>query len=119
MKLVPGVINKENALLTPDQVRRLRVAAAHGPPAVNGLQKMTVFNCYTPHNAFVFFSATNKPVAYLEICFSCLGNTAQPPVPSVSPNYLSWATIFEDLKLPMGPYTTAKAFKKARLDALK
>jgi hypothetical protein len=116
MKLAPGVINREGALLTPDQVRRLCLAAVHEPPTITGLQKITIVNCYKPHNAFVFYNTAEKPVAYIEICFSCLGNKAQPPIPSHFPDYFSLATIFEELRLPMGPYTTAKAFGNARLD---
>ncbi|SRR6266404_1420650 len=110
MKLAPKVINKKGTLLTADQVHRLQVAASHRQ------RKVDLFACYNPHNAFVFYNAAKKPVAYLELCFSCLGNRAQPRIPSISPDYLSLAAIFEELKLPMGPYTTAKAFKKARLD---
>jgi hypothetical protein len=115
MKLAPGVINREGALLNGDQTHRLRVAVSREPPSRGGIQKIPVFNCYWPHNAFVFYNAAKRPVAYLELCFSCLGNRAQPPIPSPFPNYLSLATIFEELKLPMGPYKTAEAFKKARL----
>lgn len=111
MKLAPGVINKKGTLLTADQVHRLQVAASHRQ------RKVDIFQCYNPHNAFVFYNAAKKPVAYLELCFSCLGNRAQPPIPPSSiPNYLSLVAIFEELKLPMGPYTTAKAFRKARLN---
>lgn len=116
MKLAPGVINKEGALLNGDQIHRLRVAVSRQPPSRGGRQRILRFNCYNPHNAFVFYDVAKKPVAYLELCFSCLGNTAQPPIASPFPNYLALATIFEELKLPMGPYKTAKAFKKARLD---
>jgi hypothetical protein len=111
MKPAPKVINKKGTLLTADQVHRLQVAASHRQREVD------IYQCYNPHNAFVFYNAADKPVAYLELCFSCLGNRAQPPIPpSCVPNYFSLATLFEELKLPMGPYTTAKAFKKARLD---
>ena len=41
--------------------------------------------------------------------------TAQPRIPAAVPNYLPLAVIFEELKLPMGPYVTAKAFGKACL----
>ena len=111
MKLAPKVINKKGTLLNADQVHRLQVAVAHSP------RKIDFFECYNPHNAFVFYNAAKKPVAYLELCFSCLGNRAQPPIPPPSiPNYLSLAAIFEELKLPMGPYTTANEFRKARLE---
>ncbi|HEX4630311.1 MAG TPA: hypothetical protein VH188_05045 [Chthoniobacterales bacterium] len=116
MKPAPQVINKEGALLTADQVHMLRLAVSRQPPTVNGLQKIPVLNCYNPHNAFVFYDAAQRPVAYLELCFSCLGNRAQPSIPSPFPNYLSLAAIFEELKLPMGPYKTANAFKRACLD---
>jgi hypothetical protein len=116
IKLAPGVINKEGALLDGDQIHRLRMAVSRQPPSRGGIQKISSFNCYNPHDAFVFYNAAKKPVAYLELCFSCLGKMAQPPIPSPFPNYLALATVFEELKLPMGPYKTAKAFKKARLD---
>jgi hypothetical protein len=116
MKLAPRVINKEGALLTVDQVHKLRVAISRQPPTIRGIQKLSISNCYIPHNAFVFYNASKKPVAYLEICFSCVGYTAEPRGPAILPNYFALAAIFEELKLPMGPYTTAKAFRKAHLD---
>jgi hypothetical protein len=117
MKLAPGAINKEGALLTPEQLHRLRVAVSP-PQHSRGGQTIPVSNCYIPHNAFVFYDAAKTPVAYLEVCFSCLGYTAQPRIPAAVSNYLSLAAIFEELKLPMGPYVTAKAFGKANLREL-
>ena len=57
-------------------------------------------------------------LARVEVCFSRLGYTAQPRIPAAGPNHLPLAVIFEELKLPMGPYVTAKAFGKARLREL-
>jgi hypothetical protein len=110
MKLAPRAINKKGTLLTVDQVHRLQETVSKPNPRAD----LSV--CYNPHNAFVFYNAAGKPVAYLELCFSCIGNRSQPPIPNNSPNYLSLAAIFEELKLPMGRYTTAKAFKKAHLE---
>jgi hypothetical protein len=108
---------QRRALLTPEQLHRLRVAVSP-PQHSRGVQRIPVSNCYIPHNAFVFYNAAKTPVVYLEVCFSCLGYTAQPRIPAAVPNYLPLAVIFEELKLPMGPCVTAKAFGKARLREL-
>ena len=34
--------------------------------------------CYVPHHAFVFFDATNKPVAHIDICFMCAQSYSYP-----------------------------------------
>ena len=83
MKLAPGVINKEGALLTPRA---------------------------TPQASGGRFSSATFPWCPKNPRFQLL----HPAVP----NYLLLAVIFEELKLPMGPYVTATAFGKARLREL-
>jgi len=106
MKLKPGIINPEGALLTVSEVRQL-IAAITGrhPP-------YPVAACFTPHNAFVFYDAAKKPVAYVEICFSCRGIRAVPKGAEIWIDHLALATIFDAHKLPMGPFPDLPAFKK-------
>jgi hypothetical protein len=60
-KLEPGAINPGGSLLSPEQIRAL-VRAVTGKHA-----KYPVAACHIPHNAFVFFDAVGKPVAFMEI----------------------------------------------------
>ena len=106
MALKPGVLNKDGTPLTPDQIRRLcaAIAGQHPPHAVAA--------CFIPHNAFVFYDANKKPAAYVEVCFTCLSSRAVPPPFSVWSDLIGLATIFDELKLPMGAYPNLEAFKK-------
>ena len=105
MQLKPGVINEDGALLTPDQVKRLLAA-------VNGKHRAyDQASCFIPHNAFVFYDASKKPVAYLEICFACMGTHAEPKTPKRSTDLIALAKIFDELKLPLGAYPNLEAFK--------
>ncbi len=105
--LKPGVLNKDGAPLTPAQVSRLR-------SAVTGKQRSDggAAGCYIPHNAFVFYDADKKPVAFVEVCFMCLGHRAQPKAPGEPIDFLELASIFDELKIPMGAYPNLEAFKK-------
>jgi hypothetical protein len=105
MKLKPGAINEEGAVLTQDEVTRLL-------QAVNGNHiAHPVMHCNLPHNAFVFYDSAKKPVAYLEVCFTCLNHRIYPELTS-RPDLLSLAFIFDAHKLPMGPYQDVSAFNK-------
>lgn len=111
LSLEPGVINKEGSLLTPSQIKRLQAAISethpHSPSAM----------CYIPHNALVFYNAQKKPVAFLEICFGCIGRRAKPEnIPRI--DYVALASLFEELKLPLGSFESAKAFEQ-HLNGLK
>jgi hypothetical protein len=105
--LMPGVLNKNGALLTRDQVKRLR-AAVTGKHADH-----PVAACYVPHNAFVFYDARRKPVAFVEVCFACLGYRAEPKATAENFDLLALAAIFSEHRLPMGEHRDFKSFKKA------
>lgn len=107
MALKPGAINEEGTKLTPDQVKRLRAAVTGKHPA-----PATVAGCFYPHNAFVFYDAGKKPVATVEVCFSCYGARTIPKATAEWPDLTALATIFDELKLPMGPYLDLKAYQK-------
>jgi hypothetical protein len=92
----PGVINKDGALLNGDQVRRLLAAVTHEH------KKHPAYKCYLPHNAFVFYDENNKPAAFVEICFDCLGRRSQPGGIAESVDYVALVTIFSELNLPFG-----------------
>lgn len=106
MTLKPGVLNKDGAPLTPDQIKRLITAAT-----VQGAAG-AIAGCYIPHNAFVFYDAKKKPVAFVEVCFMCRATRIQPKVAEGKKDLLALATIFDELKLPMGEYPNLAAFKK-------
>jgi len=106
MTLRPGVINKDGALLTPDQTKRL-LAAVTGKH-----REHAVAACHIPHNAFVFYDAAKKPVAFVEVCFGCLSTRVEPRGAADWPDLVSLASIFDELKLPMGDYPDLPAFKE-------
>ena len=104
--LKPGVINKDGALLTPQQVKQLLAAVTgkHEPHPVAG--------CHIPHDAFVFYDADKKPVAFVEICFGCLNHRVEPAGSAPVIDLLALASILSAHKLPMGEYPDFAAFKK-------
>jgi hypothetical protein len=106
MKLKPGVINKDGAPLTPDQVKRL-LAAVIGKHPMHA-----VAGCHIPHNAFVFYDAARKPVAFIQPCFACLTTRSEPDLGDHYLDIVTLATIFDELNLPMGSYPNLKAFKE-------
>ena len=105
IKLKPGAINQDGAVITADQTKRLLAAVTGNYP------EHAVANCYIPHNAFVFYDAEKMPVAYVEVCFTCLSTVIKPGGSAEWPDLVSLATIFDELKLPMGDYADLKAFK--------
>lgn len=96
MSFAPGVINKDGALLNAKQVSRLLKAESRR------FQPRGRAGCYLPHNAFVFYDAEKKPVAFLEICFDCIGARAIPEDPGFDPDYYALAVLCTELKLPLG-----------------
>ena len=72
MTLKPGVVHKDGTALSPEQITRLRAAVTGRHPVHGGAF------CYIPHNAFVFSNDAKKPVAFVEICFTCFGYRAEP-----------------------------------------
>jgi hypothetical protein len=110
--LAPGVINGNGTLLSAKEVTQLRAAVTgthSGYPSSA---------CYVPHNAFVLYDSSNKPVAFLEICFSCLGHRALPET-AHNLDLLSLAAIFAEHGLPMGEYRDFQSFKEAWIATMK
>jgi hypothetical protein len=106
MVLGPGVINKDGLLLTPRQVKRLLAA-------VNGKHpRVPIAACYAPHNAFVFYNADRKPVAFVEVCFDCLNYRIEPRGASDYADLVSLASLFDAQKLPLGAYSSLGEFRK-------
>jgi len=106
MSLKPGVINKDGALLSPEQTKRLRVA-------ITGLHPdYSVAGCFLPHNAFVFYNAEKRPVAFVEVCFDCGGIRALLKGAAIWVDMLGLGAIFDELKLPLGGYPNLASFKQ-------
>ena len=104
MKLREDVINKDGAVLSPDQIKRLQ-AAVTGDHAEHGLMR-----CYSPHNAFIFYDTGKRPVAFVEICFDCVGSATEPPTAAKWKDFSALAKIFVELKLPMGSWPDLEKF---------
>ena len=105
MKVRKDVINKDGAALSPDQTKRLQ-AAVTGDHPEHGLLR-----CYTPRNAFVFYDSGKRPVAYVEICFDCVGSRTEPETPAKWKDFPALAKIFVELKLPIGKSGDLEKFK--------
>jgi hypothetical protein len=106
MTFADGVINKAGTLLNATQVKRLLAAQArrHKPRGAAG--------CYSPHNAFVFYAADTKPVAYLELCFDCFGAKTHPADKDCDPDFLKLARLCAELKLPSATRKTPKEYEE-------
>lgn len=110
MSLAPGVIDPKGVQLNDAQVKALLVAEARRRP---WLGPFIGSACYEPHNAFIFY-AEGKPVAWMEICFTCTGWQMFPPDSEAEPYLPALAEIFEELKLPRGRSgQTLEEFKKS------
>jgi len=107
LTLPEGVINKDGALLNSQQVKRLLKAEARR------FKSRAVAGCYDPHNAFVFYDAEKKPVAFLEICFDCIGSRAFPEDAQCDPDFYALAVLCSELKLPFGGHRNPKDVQAA------
>ena len=105
MALKEGVINKDGAELSTEQVKTLLAAVTGKHPEYG------VAACYMPHNAFVFYDADKKPVAFVEICFDCRGLRVMPNGATKPVDLVALATIFKELKLPTGSKSELPAAK--------
>lgn len=104
MKLREGVLNREGAVLTAAEVKALTAA-------VTGKHKATpIAGCYSPHNAFVFYDAAKKPVAFVEICFTCLGKRIEPAGAAEHIDFNALAHLFTAHQLPLGRYPDTETF---------
>ena len=111
-KIHPGVMNPDGALLSKDQTARL--IAAMNTRIPEDLRA----RCFTPRNAFVFLDAKGTPLAALNVCFECFRAKGQPRSYAVPNSFSAIADLFEELKLPVGNYANAKAFKEAEARAV-
>lgn len=104
-KLLKGVVNPKGIVLSKEQVTMLRKSAIGKHPAHPAAA------CYIPHNLFVFYK-DKKPVAYLEICFDCLGYRTYPESKSENLDVLTIAKICQQLKIPFGKYKNIETLQK-------
>ena len=106
MSLRPGVLNPAGALLTADQVKILTRAMTEGTQAELRM------GCLVPHNALVYYDENKRPVAFVEICFSCFNDRTFPGGTAEAIDLLAIASIFDAHKLPMGEHPNLAAFQK-------
>ena len=93
-RLHPSVIGTNGVRLMPEQIERLLGAVAR-PHA-----KHPVMRCYLPRHGFVFYNASNQPVAWVEICFECSGYRTSPPL-SHPFDLAALRTLAKDVGLPV------------------
>ncbi len=93
MTLEAGVLNKDGALLTPGQVKRLVTAVAESKI------RHPVAKCYEPHHAFVFYDLAKKPVAFIEVCFICHAEKFHPESPGAKSSVVE-SMVLSSVDLP-------------------
>lgn len=71
-RLHRGIIDKDGAKLSAEQVERLKGALRSSE------ERRTGAFCYMPHHGFVFFDIDGKAMGHIELCFQC-GNVANSP----------------------------------------
>lgn len=106
MNFADGVTDRDGVVLNADQVKRLLAAQSRR------WKERPVAACYIPHNAFVFYDAQKKPVAFLEICFDCLGSRSHPADKDSDPDFVALAKLCSELKLSFGKAKTVEEFIK-------
>ena len=104
-----GVLNAPGTTLSPSQVQRL-LAAANTPAPLDKYKP-----CYVPHHAFVFYDAADKPVATLEVCFTCRRHIATPAGTPEHINYGALWSLLHELNVPAerGPYFYRQLYRAA------
>jgi hypothetical protein len=105
-----GVINTPGILLSAAQVKRL-LATANTPAPL-----LKYKACYVPHHAFVFYDASDKPVATLEVCFTCNRHIATPDGTPKHIDYGALWTLLREAGVPAerGPYYYRELYRKKK-----
>ena len=105
-----GVLNAPGTLLSPGQVEQL-IAAVNRPTPIDRRKP-----CYVPHHAFVFYNESDKPVANLEVCFTCRRSIATPEGIPDHFDYVALWNLLHELKVPAerGPYFYRQLYRQHR-----
>ena len=90
-KLHPGVINPEGAELTPAQIQTLLTA-------ITGRHTSNPHDCYQPHHAFVFYDSHDRPVAWIDVCFSCQRQRSWPTALPGDLGYIDYPALLQLMK---------------------
>jgi hypothetical protein len=101
----------KEARLTPEQAKGVIVAASADVP------RLPPMECYEPHHVFVFYSKAEKPVACLEVCFTCNAAKLRPSADPENATLYRYdqnalAKMVGELKLPLTPYTSLEDYEK-------
>ncbi len=91
-----GVKDPAGVKLSPAQTQRLLSVLTISQDK----QKRAV--CYKPHHAFVFYNASNKPVAVFEMCFGCNKFVSTPRGTPEYIDYNALVLLTKELGLPFG-----------------
>ncbi len=97
-RLDRSVINKRGVMLAQEQTRRLIDAVTGKRP-----EPLSMTACFNPRHAFVFYDATKKPVAWVELCFECHNAEAQPFRKGQVYDVDALEKLARDLNLPLVP----------------
>jgi hypothetical protein len=95
-KLDESVVNKDGALLSRAQIKRLlaAVTGSHKP--------YELAMCFEPRHAFVFYQRA-KPVAVIEVCFACRQIRKRPTGEEYPVDLPALSELIRELKVPLDP----------------
>ena len=100
------IVRDGNLSSSVEQVQRLSnpqvtalLATIQAPPGI----RTFVGACFDPHHAVVFFDKFSRPVAWMNVCFTCGNYKTSPSMPSGKIlNLEAVEAIFRELKIPVG-----------------
>ena len=78
------------------QVKKLLTAISRTKPT----GRMSMIGCFQPHHAFIFYDASGRPVAFVELGLRYHGYRISPDAPDLEPHYGDLASLCVELGLP-------------------
>jgi|ERR1700733_10170423 len=96
-ELTTKVLNPDGIALSQSQADRLvRAVSDYHPSSINEAL------CFNPRHVFIFYDATHKPVAQVQVCFECHNSECIPFIGEPS-DIRAMADICYELKVPNNP----------------
>ena len=94
-RLDSSVVNRKGAVLNAEQTQRLLAAVTGKHP-----EHEWIAACFNPRHAFVFYDASDHPVASVAVCFECNNAETEPPQKDQSYDMAALEKLRAELKLP-------------------
>ena len=94
-RLHKGVINKEGAKLSKEQVERLM-------KAMKLAERTKAAKCHWPHHGFVFYDKEGVAMGHLQLCFQCSTRESSPSgAPITNIDWKAMRELFGELQVPI------------------